>query len=226
MGYIDGDALISGAILSFQQINRMKDNWRGAAAVSNPSAGMLRSDSSDEKLYHRQAAAWKEIVQWDTSPTLSGLLLPVGGAAATPTLAFGDGDTGLFESADDTLKVSVAGSNKMAFIGNTIATQVASFGYSLLCSAASATVPAHCFASDTDTGIGRAAADALSLIAGGVEGMRISEAGAAISIGVFSKVAAPATQPAAIADATGPGNIVDRCNDILAALRILGWIAT
>jgi len=67
MGLGDGDAFVSGSILSFQQANRIVQNWRGATAPSNPQAGSLFSDSDDEKLYHRQASAWKEIVQVDTS---------------------------------------------------------------------------------------------------------------------------------------------------------------
>ena len=37
---------------------------------------------------------------------------------------------------------------------------------------------------------------------------------------------APAAQPAAIADGTGAGDVVDRLNDLLAAMRTLGLIAT
>jgi len=64
MAYSDGDDFISGAILSYQQANRIKNNWRAAAAVSNPSAGMLRSDSDDDYLYHRGAAAWNLVYQY------------------------------------------------------------------------------------------------------------------------------------------------------------------
>jgi len=63
----DGDAFVSGSILSFQQANRIKDNWRAASAPSSPQAGSLFSDSDDEKLYHRQASAWMVIMQADNS---------------------------------------------------------------------------------------------------------------------------------------------------------------
>jgi len=62
----DGDAFAVGDILSFQQAERIRSNWRAAAAVSNPQPGSLWSRSTDEKLFHRQAAAYKEIVQVGT----------------------------------------------------------------------------------------------------------------------------------------------------------------
>ncbi|MCK4648100.1 hypothetical protein KAT51_01110, partial [bacterium] len=67
MGLADGDAFVSGSILSYQEANRIKDNWRAASAPSNPQAGSLWSDSDDEKLYHRQASAWMVVMQADNS---------------------------------------------------------------------------------------------------------------------------------------------------------------
>ncbi|MCK4759023.1 MAG: hypothetical protein KAT69_03195 [Candidatus Aminicenantes bacterium] len=67
MTIANGDDLVSGNILSFQEANRIKNNWRSATAPSNPQAGMLFSDSDDEKLYHRQASAWMVVMQADNS---------------------------------------------------------------------------------------------------------------------------------------------------------------
>lgn len=66
MGLIDGDDFVSGDIFSYQEANRIKNNWRAASAPSNPQPGSLFSDSDNEKLYHRQAAVYKELVQIDT----------------------------------------------------------------------------------------------------------------------------------------------------------------
>lgn len=63
MAYSDGDDFISGAILSFQQANRMKNHFAQASEPSNLSAGMLHSDTDDEKLYHMGSAAVEEILQ-------------------------------------------------------------------------------------------------------------------------------------------------------------------
>ena len=45
------------------------------------------------------------------------LVLPQVDEVGTPTLAFGDGDTGLYESADDTLNVSIAGVTNFRWAG-------------------------------------------------------------------------------------------------------------
>lgn len=63
MAYIDGDDFINGAILSFQEGNRLKNQWRGAAAPANIQPGMPFSSSVDDRLYHRGAAALEEILQ-------------------------------------------------------------------------------------------------------------------------------------------------------------------
>lgn len=65
MTLAQGDPFVVGDIFSFQQANRIKDSWRAAAAPSNPQAGSLWSDSVNEKLFHRQASAYMEIIQSD-----------------------------------------------------------------------------------------------------------------------------------------------------------------
>ena len=96
-------------------------------------------------------------------------------APATPSLAFGDGDTGFYENADDFLSVAVAGVRRFVF--TTTAFQgVTSGAAQILDEVASATNPTLIPHNGNDnTGIGRAAADQLSLIAGGVEMLRASE---------------------------------------------------
>lgn len=63
MAYIDGDDFINGAILSYQEGNRIKNNWRGAAVPANFQPGMIYSESTTDKIYHRGAAALEELVQ-------------------------------------------------------------------------------------------------------------------------------------------------------------------
>ncbi len=112
-------------------------------------------------------------ITWDGSQ----FLLPQENDAVTPTLAFGDGDTGFYELAANKIAVAIsgapqwlwedAGGSGQAFRGsNTISA-------CLLNVNASATVPVFVFQNDTDTGIGRAQTNQLSLIAGGIEGLRI-----------------------------------------------------
>jgi len=102
------------------------------------------------------------------------LILPSHNDAATPTLSFGDGDSGFFENTDDSIKLSIAGSNKWGFDGTKIQAQVTGGPY-ITVAAPSGTIPCYTFESDTDTGIGKVAADRLTLIAGGIGGLSVEE---------------------------------------------------
>jgi len=120
----------------------------------------------------------------------------VGGAAATPLLAFGDGDTGFFESLDDTLQFTSVGVARFAMSVNGVLA-INSDAFGLLISNATATAPTLLPSrGDADTGIGANGPDELSLIAGAVEGMRLTE----LSSGV---VQAPSASVAVTAFATG-----------------------
>jgi len=109
------------------------------------------------------------------------LTLPQENDAATPTLAFGDGDTGFYESADDTLSISVAGAPKFHFQSNALISDTAN-GAFLRNNNATSTVPTlGPNRVDQDTGIGSNAADELSLIAGAVEGIRVTTTGVIVN---------------------------------------------
>ncbi len=103
------------------------------------------------------------------------LLLPQEDTAAAPTLSFGDGDTGLYESADDTVNISIAGSLAYTINAGGISS---STGFGLRRETPSATNPTLLpNDGDADTGLGANAADQLSLIAGGEEVARLTEGG-------------------------------------------------
>jgi hypothetical protein len=116
--------------------------------------------------------------------TLSGataqLFLPQVNDAANPTLAFGDGNTGFYESADNVLVVSLSGGAKFQWSGSNF--QADGAGPAFISTTPSATVPTVLpNKSDGNTGLGHIANDKLTLVAGGVEGIRITEAGSAIT---------------------------------------------
>lgn len=105
------------------------------------------------------------------------LLLNTGTGLLANGIAFGDGDSGLFESADDELVWTLAATSRFKmrtaaggiFHGNTV-------GAGALLNIASSTtqptlVPNR---SDTNTGIGGASSDNLSIITGGVEAIHVS----------------------------------------------------
>jgi len=100
---------------------------------------------------------------------------------ATPALAFGNGNTGFYERVDDDLRVSVSGTNTFLWFQTSYRSALGT-GPSMQNRSASNVVPTFMPDNgDDDTGIGQAAADQLSLIAGGLEGIRITESGAAIT---------------------------------------------
>jgi hypothetical protein len=118
------------------------------------------------------AGSLETFMTWDGSA--QSLILPLSNDAVTPTLAFGDGDSGFYESSDDTLYISGGGTALWRLSSPAIDSLVA-FGGSLRHAAATATTPVLTFSNDEDTGIGRAAADQLSLIAGEKEIVRYTE---------------------------------------------------
>lgn len=56
-----------------------------------------------------------------TFTTTNRIIVPLENDAATPTIGFGDADTGFYESADDTLNVATAGSLRLQITGAVIA---------------------------------------------------------------------------------------------------------
>ena len=104
-------------------------------------------------------------------------LLHIAGASGNLVngLTFGDGDTGIYEPGDNILGFQASG-NLVAFFDDVWGLRGTTTGAGSIDtdSASSATEPAHTFRGDEDTGVGRAAADELSLTAGGVEVARAS----------------------------------------------------
>ncbi|MCP3665739.1 MAG: hypothetical protein GY696_25130 [Gammaproteobacteria bacterium] len=89
-------------------------------------------------------------------------------------LWFGDGDTGISESADDALKVTIGYTGRFIFEADAFSSVLAG-GPRISRGIGSATVPVFMpNNNDRNTGIGWVAADQLSLIAGATEGIRVT----------------------------------------------------
>jgi len=147
---------------------------------------------NSEKKYEFQSDSFVISPTTIISGTTSQLILPLSDDASTPTLAFGDGNTGFYESADNTLRLSMATTAKWQWQGNEFQ-GTASAAPRLFNTTSTATVPNICPKNnDANTGIGSLDQDILSLIAGGVEGIRITEA-TTIDISVAGDVAPSAT---------------------------------
>jgi hypothetical protein len=102
----------------------------------------------------------------------SGLTIDAGFGAGNG-LSFGDGDTGFYESVDDILRLNVGGTDIYNALAGFLHGQFTSH-WALRNIPATATAPNLLPRyTDTNTGIGRAADDQLSLIAGGTEIARL-----------------------------------------------------
>jgi hypothetical protein len=157
----------------------------GGVALSLAAAQVAAAGSDSQVQYSNSGVTagdadlvWNDstkVLQIGASTATAQLKLPISNDAVTPTLAFGDGDTGFYESADDTLAIAIAGANKWNITASSVAASDAN-GPALLNEAASATNPTLApDRSDADTGIGTGTADTLSLVAGGVEMVRCVE---------------------------------------------------
>jgi len=104
------------------------------------------------------------------------VLVPTGGSATAPTVVFGDGNTGFYESGDNDLYFTADGTATMILEENAFYGAI-SMGPKMVRETPSTTNPVFCFNSDEDTGIGRAGANTGSLVAGGVNALNWTNAG-------------------------------------------------
>ena len=148
-----------------------------------------------------------EIGVWTGDGTLEGdpnftwdgshLVLPSLNDAVTPTLAFGDGDTGFYELADDVLNISVVGTARFQFTANQFQA-VTGAGGAIYNETASATNPTLLpNKGGTSTGIGAVDGNSLSIISAAIEAKRYTH------LSSFILEAAPTPQTGLTAFATG-----------------------
>lgn len=117
---------------------------------------------------------WENAVDYKLDTVAQSTIFPLVNDAATPTIAFGDGDSGIFEYSDDIIHISLGGATRYIFTTSYI---YATSGSGIRNTPPSSTTPNILpYIDDSNTGIGRAGEDLLSLIAGGTEGIRIEAA--------------------------------------------------
>ncbi len=118
-------------------------------------------------------------------------------------LTFGDGDTGFYESLDDRLNFVLGGVAKFALKNNRYFGSNVAYGGSLKAEAPTLASLTITFEGDENTGIATAidgTPDQLSLVAGGVEGIRIDETGGVARVGINT------TTPQNTLNVIGDGN--------------------
>ena len=144
-------------------------------ANSYPYQWQVRTDVN--KLYMRDASTnttWHEVGDVGVanlglaklaSPTFTGAVGIANGTGGTPALSFSsDGDTGLYRAGANQLAVSASGTSSHIFKSDGSEPQVP-----LKATNGSNSAPSLTFASDTNLGLYRSAADTLSITTGGTE---------------------------------------------------------
>jgi hypothetical protein len=111
-----------------------------------------------------------------SSTDTNQLILPLGGTQSSPTIAFGDGDTGFYQSPDDQIQVTINNLRMWAYSGFLFQSTVTGGG-ALKRSGRSTTAPTHTFTGDNGAGMGNPEVGEVNLIANSAEVVRISSDG-------------------------------------------------
>jgi hypothetical protein len=157
---------------------------------------LLRLDNADANDAPLYAIRIDETQPWGSG----SILLPVQDDAATPTLAFGDGDTGFYQRIDNVISFAANGSYQFELNGSSLWSENAS-GPSMTNAGATASVSTfRPNKGDTNTGIGSAGADCVTLIGGAIEGLSVCEGYYTMAAGDISwfipeATTAPSTNP-------------------------------
>lgn len=131
----------------------------------------------------KRGPLWKMVSDaLQLSDPLGKIILPQVNDAANPTLAFGDGDSGIYEESDDVLIISLGGVALYEISAAGIMS-VTSSGPGMLSRIASATNPTLVpKKGNTNTGVGSDGFDQLTLVAGGAEGLRVAYVAGVITL--------------------------------------------
>lgn len=140
---------------------------------------------------------------------LGGIGLVGGVGNLQKGITFGDGDSGFYEESDDRVMYVAVGAKIFSINNGSLYSETSGGPIVRMTTLSTATVPNICAnRGDPDSGLGYAAADQLSFVAGGVEAIRLSETTSkmaekfgCVALGGVGRVAAYATK-AITADAT------------------------
>ena len=112
-------------------------------------------------------------------------------APTTPSLAFGDGDTGFYETVDDFFKLSIGGTTQWVWSTATLLGGLGGGSVAIRNVVSTSTIPnLHPAQNDLDTGVSHPGVDIVGLTAGGVLGFQVAESGSVITNTFFGDLIA------------------------------------
>ncbi|PIZ98811.1 MAG: hypothetical protein COX77_03365, partial [Candidatus Komeilibacteria bacterium CG_4_10_14_0_2_um_filter_37_10] len=136
-----------------------------------------RSTEGNFQLQKKTGGAWTNVITIDrnngnvgigTTVPISLLQVDNGGTFTfAKGISLGNGDSGWYESADNVIRMSLGGTQRWTFSGDSLSGSYGVGTANMLNVLASATVPVFTYSGDTNTGIGSAGSDIVSVIAGG-----------------------------------------------------------
>lgn len=139
------------------------------AIVDDPSGTPITKKITVDNL----TALTARLSESNTFTNDNAIILPLSNDALTPTLSFGDGDSGFYERTDDEIDISISGVSSYRFTSNYFSSTVTGGG-AILQSGTTETIPALTLTLDLDTGIGSGESNQMSLIAGGVQAVNLT----------------------------------------------------
>jgi len=166
---------VSGALKKITGTNIKSSLESGGGIALSLAASQAAAAGGDKRVsYNNSTARGGDANLVDAT---SVVILPRSSSTLTPTLSFGDGDTGILERDDGVLGVScggtlalTVGASRMYAFGR------GSFSGGIVNEATSGNNPTLCpVADDLDTGIGSSAADRLTVTCGASEVLRCVE---------------------------------------------------
>lgn len=165
--------------------------WRGDGTWATPAGGTPGGSDTQIQFNDGGAFGGSSDFTWNDSTKIlslggttatSQLLLPLSNDAVTPTLAFGDGDTGFYEGGDDVLRLGMGATGAYwEFLVNEIKNNLTA-GLVLRRVNSTATVPSIVPRGDTDTGIGGNADGDVRLIANALSVLSATNSGGSKSV--------------------------------------------
>jgi len=202
--------LNTGIVATFDLV--VKNDAAATIATLGPEMGGIFSCDGTNWKWEDETGVYYDGISGLLKPRddIAQMVLPQANTPTAPTLAFGDGNSGFYESGDDQIIIALAGVPRYSLNSTRI---IAANGRGALSTLfASDTAPnLYPNGEDSNTGMGRAGDDQLSLIAGGVEGIRITEVAGNIENKLMGVVATPTTQTL-----TGAGAV-----DIVSAMTLI-----
>lgn len=138
--------------------------------ASDLEAFLVRKNADDGDIFVIDSS--NEVVAIGGVAPVTGcrLVLPQENDPVTPTLAFGNGNSGFYQPADNQIITATGGTGGFIFTNSRFSSVDETPGkFFISLNTSSSIIPAYSFHGDTDTGVGRSGVDEASMIGGGVE---------------------------------------------------------